>query len=460
MTPASAYSGLSLWHDDVRDDLSPRPSLESDIDADVAIIGGGYTGLWTAYYLKQSARDLRTVIIESEIAGFGASGRNGGWCIGMLTGIDTYLEDPQQRAGGVGLLRAIFDTVDEVQRVCECEGIDCHYDKGGSIRVATAPAQVRLLQSRLAKLRGLGFTEADFRWLPPQECAHHVGMANALGGLFTSHCASLHPARLARGLAAVVERLGVEIYEKTPAITLEGASVVTPAARIRAPMIVRAMEGYTRRLAGEGRRLVPIHSMMIATEPLPAEIWKEIGLARRQTFGDARRVVTYGQRTRDGRLAFGGRGNYYYRSGIRDRFEPTQPDFERVHRTLVSFFPALASVAITHRWGGPLGIPRHWLPSVGVDHEEGRAWGGGYSGEGVAAANLAGRTLADLILRQDTPRTQLPWVTRDFPLWEPEPLRWLGVTGLRRLADSADTKELQGGAAPLRSAVFSAFARM
>jgi glycine/D-amino acid oxidase-like deaminating enzyme len=455
------YDELSLWHDDLSGDVTPRPPLDGDTEADVAIVGAGYSGLWTAYYLKRAAPEMRIVVVEAEIAGFGASGRNGGWCVGMISGIEAYLADPDVRSKGIALQRALFDTVDEVQRVCEREGIDCHYAKGGWLRVATCAAHVNSLREQLEHHRAVGFGEHDFRWLEPADCVGRVRTQVNLGGLYSPHCASIHPLRLIRGLATAVESLGVRVCEGTPATRISNGSIVTPRGRVRADVVVRATEGYTKSLARESRRLAPIHSMMIATEPLSQETWERIGLNERETFGDARRIVIYGQRTRDGRIAFGGRGEYFYNSGVRDWFAADEEAFRRVHRILLSLFPFLADVEITHRWGGALGVPRNWRPSVGVDRQHRLAWVGGYVGEGVAASNLAGRTLADLILERDTALSNLPWVGRDFPLWEPEPLRWLSASAVRRLGDSADGAELAGDRPPrLRRAIFDAFVRM
>ncbi|MBW2386879.1 MAG: FAD-dependent oxidoreductase [Deltaproteobacteria bacterium] len=455
---AADYRSQSFWHATVPDPFEPRPKLGSDDQVDVAIVGAGYTGLWTAYYLKSLEPGLRVAIVEAEIAGFGASGRNGGWCLGTLAGMATFLEgDASRRAAGIRLQRASFDTVAEVERVCEHEGIDCHWARGGNVTFAMAQAQVDPLREEVDFWHGLGFGEDDVRWLEPGECSQRVGSAQNLGGFFLSHCASVHPARLVRGLAEVVERMGVTIYEQSPARALEPGAVVTDGGRLRADMIVRATEGYSGSLRGCERLLLPLHSMMIATEPLPETVWKEIGLADRETFADLRRMVTYGQRTADDRIAFGARGRYFYGSRVRDVFPAEDPVFVTVKRILDSMFPVLRDHRVTHRWGGALGVPRNWHPSVGLDRATGLGWAGGYVGEGVAASNLAARTLADLLLGRDTELTTLPLVGPPFPPWEPEPLRWLAVTGVRRLGDSLDAAELKGRETPsIRNKFFDA----
>ena len=452
------YRSQSFWHATLSDSLEPRPKLSTDDQLDVAIVGAGYTGLWTAYYLKSLEPGLRVAIVEAEIAGFGASGRNGGWCTGTLAGMQTFLTgDAARRAAGIRLQRALFDTVAEIGRICEDEGIDCHWAAGGTVSFATAKQQLERLRKDVAFWHGLGFGEDDVHWLEAAECGRRVGATPNLGGFFLKHCAALHPARLVRGLAEVVERMGVPIYEQSPALALQPGAVVTAGGRLCADTIVRATEGYSGSLPGCERLLLPMHSMMIATEPLPESVFKEIGLDARETFADARRMVTYGQRTADNRIAFGARGRYFYGSRVRNDFSTDDPDFVRVKQTLDSMFPVLANYGVTHRWGGPLGIPRDWRPSVGLDRATGVGWAGGYVGEGVAASNLAARVLADLVLERDTELTSLPLVGPPFPNWEIEPLRWLAVTGTRLIGDSIDAAELSGRGTPrLQSALFNA----
>jgi glycine/D-amino acid oxidase-like deaminating enzyme len=456
----SDYRARSFWHESVPGSLAPRPALAGEQTVDVAIVGAGYTGLWTAWYLTQLEPSLRIAIVEGEIAGFGASGRNGGWCLGNLAGMEAVYDEPAQREGGIALQRAMFDTVDEVGRVCQAEGIDCHWRKGGTVSFASVEAHRRLLLEELEHLRGLGFGEEDYRWLEPEACRALVRSQGNLGGLFSPHCAALHPARLARGLAEAVERRDVVIYEGTPARALERGCVVTANGRLRAETVVRATEAYTKTIRGQGRALAPLHSLMFATEPLPETVWKEIGLPGRETFADPRRMVIYGQRTADDRLAFGARGAYYFGSRIVDRFPADAAAHRVVQEIAESLFPVLRGQRITHRWGGALAVPRNWRPTVSFDRQRGLATAGGYVGEGVAATNLAGRTLADLITGRDSERVRLPLVGDPPPAWEPEPLRWLGISGVRQLGEGLDEAELAGRSKPrLRGAIFDYFVK-
>ncbi|HWS57410.1 MAG TPA: FAD-binding oxidoreductase, partial [Actinotalea sp.] len=263
-----------------------------------------------------------------------------------------------------------------------------------------------------------------------------------LGATYTPDCARIHPARLVRGLADAAEARGVRVVEQTRARALEPGRVRTDRGTVRARHVVRATEAWTATLPGSRRAVVPVYSLMIATEPLPAAVWDAIGLHRGETFTDHRHLIVYGQRTADDRLAFGGRGApYHWGSAIDPGFDHEPAVFDALERTLHDLFPILAGTRVTHRWGGPLGIARDWHATVGLDRSTGLAWAGGYVGDGVGTTNLAGRTLADLITGQDTALTRLPWVGHTSPSWEPEPLRWLGVNAGLRAMTLADAEE-------------------
>jgi glycine/D-amino acid oxidase-like deaminating enzyme len=256
----------------------------------------------------------------------------------------------------------------------------------------------------------------------------------------------VQPARLARGLADAAERRGVTIHERTRVLEVTPRRVLTTGGRVKADVVVRATEGYTARLPSERRSLAPVYSLMIATEPLPAAFWSEVGWEGRETFSDGRHLIIYGQRTADDRIAFGGRGApYHFRSRVHDRFDREPAVFADLRNVLVELFPALDGVTITHEWGGPLGVPRDWYPSVGFEPTTGLAWAGGYVGDGVGTTNLAGRTLADLVLRRETELTALPWVGHRSPRWEPEPVRWAGINAGLHLAAAMDRAETRTG---------------
>jgi glycine/D-amino acid oxidase-like deaminating enzyme len=447
----------SLWHSTAGVDLTARPPLPGDIEADVVIAGAGYTGLWTAYYLHEIDPALRIAVVEREIAGFGASGRNGGWCSALFPPASSGIARRHGLQAAVAMRRAMHESVAEVGRVAEREGIEADYARGGTVSLARNQAQLTRARELVEEERRLTGPVEGLELLSKEEAEAHAAATRVLGGTYTPHCAVVHPLKLVRGLADRVEGRGVSIFERTEATELRRGAIETSNGSVRAEVVVRATEGYTASLRGERRRFVPLYSLMIATEPLPAEVWDEIGLARRETFNDLRHMRIYGQRTADDRFAFGGRGAPYH-FGSR-----TRPDFDRDDRVhsllrevLVDLFPAVADYEVTHRWGGALGVPRDWHASVGFDRERGLAWAGGYVGDGVATANLAGRTLAQLITGRASDLTDLPWVGHRSRDWEPEPLRWLGVNAGRVLMTYADRAEARSGK-PARSA--KAFAR-
>jgi glycine/D-amino acid oxidase-like deaminating enzyme len=441
-----SYRSLSYWLSSVPGDLSPGAPLPGDLDVDVAIAGAGFTGLWTAYYLATASPGLRIAVCEREIAGFGASGRNGGWCSAYFPASLAKLERMAGRDRAIAMYRAMEDTVDEVGRVVAAEGIDCHWAKGGALQLARSPAQLERAIDDVNEARSYGFGEDDLRLLTAAETAEQVTADGVFGATYTPHCAAIHPARLARGLAEAVQRRNVSVFENTPVTEIAPGRLRTTRGTVRAQYVIRATEGYTPDLPGLHRAIAPVYSLMIATAPLPESVWDQIGLASRPTFGDYRHLIIYGQRTADGRLAFGGRGApYHFGSSVRPEFDRSPAVFSALRRSLRELFPALGEVEITHAWGGPLGVPRDWCASAGLDRATGLGWAGGYVGDGVSTTNLAGRTLADLVLDNDSPLTALPWVGHRSRPWEAEPLRWLGANAGLQAMSWADRAEARSG---------------
>jgi len=440
------YRRLSLWWDGLRGPIPVRPALDGDLDVDVAVVGGGLTGLWTAYYLSESDPDLTIAVLERDVAGFGASGRNGGWCSALFSVSEGTLDHRCGPGSGRMQRLAMQATVREVGRVVAAEGIDCGFHQGGTVVLARTPAQLARARAEVTGARSRGVGDDDLHLLDPDGARDLVGATDVLGGTFTPHCAAVDPARLVRGLAEVVERRGVRILEQTEVTAIAPGSVTTARGTVRARTVVRATEGYTRTLSGQARAVIPVYSLMIATEPLPDAFWSEHGVADRQTFADFRHLVIYGQRTEDGRMAFGGRGApYHFGSTIRPEYDRDDGVHEALRRTLVDLFPALSDAAVTHRWGGPLGITRDWWSSVGMDPATRMAWAGGYVGDGLSTTNLAGRTLRDLVIGDATELTGLPWVNHRSRRWEPEPLRFVGINAGLRLAGTADRAEARKG---------------
>ncbi|HEY0187425.1 MAG TPA: FAD-binding oxidoreductase [Cellulomonas sp.] len=440
-TAGRDLSSVSLWFDQVQaaDPITARDPLDGDTTADVAIVGAGLTGLWTAYYLLEADPSLDVLLIEQAVAGYGASGRNGGWCSALFPASAEALARRHGEDAALSMRAAMRDTVVEVGGVAAAEQIDCDFAYGGTVTVARSRPQLARLSAEVVDAARWG---DELHLLDADETAEHLRVDGALGGTWTPDCARLQPARLARGLADVVTARGARIVEGTRALRLSPGAVVTDQGTARARHVVRATEGWTATLPGTRRALAPVYSLMIATEPLPAVVWDAIGLDRGQTFTDGRHLIVYGQRTADDRLAFGGRGApYHWGSAVREEFDQDPRVTGHLHAALLDLFPAVRHAKITHSWGGPLGIPRDWQASVGLDRATGLAWAGGYVGDGLSTTNLAGRTLADLLTGTDSALTRLPWVEHRSPRWEPEPLRWAGITAGLRGAALADAEE-------------------
>lgn len=418
-----------------------RPPLEGDTDADVCVVGAGFTGLWTAYHLLRADPSLRVVVVEAGQVGFGASGRNGGWCSALFPVSTSGLVRRHGIDAARAMRRAMVETVDAVGDDARAEGVDCHFRKGGTVVVARGPAQLTRARAEVEEAHALGLDELHL--LGEQEARERLNAEDTVGGTWTPDCARLHPVRLVRGLAGAVERRGGRVVEGTRAVRLAPGRVETDAGTVRAEVTVRATEAYTSLLPGMRRAVVPVYSLVLATEPLDAAVWARIGLASGETFSEFRHLVVYGQRTADDRLVFGGRGApYHFGSAVSARFDQEPSVFARLRSTLLDLLPVLGpELPVAHTWGGPLGIPRDWHASVGYDRAAGLAWAGGYVGDGVSTSHLAGRTLAHLITGTDSDLTRLPWVGHRSPDWEPEPLRWLGVNAGLRLATAADVEE-------------------
>jgi len=440
------YRARSMWLDGVPGDLTPRPSLPGPIDVDVAVVGAGFTGLWTAYYLKKADPHLRIAVLEREIAGFGASGRNGGWCHTTFPGSREAAAKTHGRQAVVDQQRSLHRTVYEIARVVEEEGIDARFRLGGQLDLATTPVQLLRAREALDYERSWGFGEDDYALLGAAEMRARVKVAGCLGGVSTPHGAAVDPARLARGLADVVERLDVPIYERTPVTRLEPHLASTPLGDVRAGVVVRATEAFSPELPGYERAVVPIYSLMIGTEPLPDAFWDEVGWSGHEVFGDFRFLIFYAMHTDDGRIAIGGRGApYHYGSRLSETYERVTQVQDHLRTLLGELFPGIGEAKVTHHWGGAIAASRDWYASVGLDRDNGMGWAGAYVGDGVSTTNLAGRTLRDLILERETELTALPWVGHRSKPWEPEPLRWLGVNAALAAMGSADTVEARTG---------------
>ena len=420
--------GVSFWWQQVGLP-SPTDRLDGDVACDVAIVGAGLTGLWTAHYLLEADPTLDIRVVEAEFAGFGASGRNGGWLSSELPGSATAYAEVAGEDGVQRLRTAVRATVDEVIDVAAREGIEADIVRSGVLHVARSQAQAERLDGDLSAT----------------QVAERIRVAGAVSGRFDPDCARVHPAKLVSGVARLVRERGARIHEGTRAVSIQPGSVVTDRGTVRAPVVLRCLEGFTAGLPGHRREWLPMNSAIVATAPLTDAQWREIGWSGEELLGDEAHAYCYAQRTADGRIAMGGRG-VPYRFGSRTDADGRTQDrtVESLRSTLTTLFPSLAGVTIDHAWCGVLGVPRDWSASVSFDPATGLGHAGGYVGSGLTATNLAGRTLRDLVRGEDTDLTRLPWTNHRVRRWEPEPLRWAGVHALYRLYRAADRREDAG----------------
>lgn len=434
----------------------PRPALTGDVSCDVCIVGGGYTGLWTAYYLKLLAPDCRVTVLEQRFSGYGASGRNGGWLTNSITGGRDHFVAEFGRDLVGEWQRRVNETVDEVIAVCARENIDADIVKGGEYTVAMNRAQQLRLETWAQSERE--WPMADAQLLSAAQARERINIAETTGALWHPHAARIQPAKLARGLADLCERLGVAIYENTTVTHIAPGEARSEHGTVRADTVIRATEGFTANFSQSHREWLPMNSSLVVTTPLSGSVWNDIGWSGRDVVGDMAHGYFYAQRTADDRIAIGGRGKPYRFGSKTDSDGSThEQTIASLQSLLVRLFPVLGRhgtrPVLDHAWSGVLGVPRDWSATVGLDRRTGLAWAGGYVGTGVTSTNLAGRTLADLVLGRDTDITHLPWVNHRVRRWEVEPLRWVAVHALYAMYGMADRSEARGraGTSPLAS---------
>lgn len=442
---------VSWWMATCGDDLTPRPALDGSVTADVAVLGGGYTGLWTALSLLEKDPSRKVVVLEREIVGWGASGRNGGWLSPEISVSHTEMIARHGKDATRATHDALVDTIGHVEAAVERHGIDCHLDRHGMLMLARGGHQMKTLRHIHDEMAELGYPDF-YRWLEPGEAADLVQVDNTWAAIFAEPFAAIQPARLVRGLARAVEALGGTIHEQT-AVTgysLNPKPVLrTATGDVTADVIVLAGEAYLSELKGHEREILPVYSQIMLTAPLSDEQRASIGWERRFVMQSKRLTIDYLQITRDGRIAFGGRGSmYHWGSAIKPEWDCVAETAANLRLQFEDFFPQLKEVPFEHCWGGVVGIHRDWLPSFSFDPATGLAKAGGYAGEGVAASNLAGRTMADLITGGGTALCELPMVQHEPKRWEPEPLRWLGVRHIQKAAAKLEEKAIRTGRAP------------
>ncbi len=414
-----------------------RPALTEDVEVDVAIVGGGFLGLWTAYEIVQASPSSKVVVLEGEEVAHGASGRAGGFAMTLLDMSLSHLLRNYGPDAAKDAHEAVAAAVHEIGDICKKEGIDCDYHLGGLLVVATNPGQENRVRSDLRAAQQLGLER--IRELSGKEVREEVDSPTYRMALFEEDCAVLHPAKLTRGLASVVESRGVSIFEGSPveAIDNEGKNkkvrLRTPSAKVVAESVVLCTNAWAYRLPRFKRKIIPLYTYILLTEPLDDRHLDRIGWRKKQGIEDKRNYVHYYRMTADNRILWGGTDGVVYRDlGIHPRYDRNDEIFSKLEKTFRRTFPQLDDVRFTHRWGGPVAMTPTFVPIYGSFPDSPVYYGLGCNGHGIAPARLGGKILADLVLGRDRGLTNLFFVNGTEIEFPPNPLAWLGAELTRR----------------------------
>lgn len=453
------YKKVSFWLETCGDDLTPRRSLNANHEVDTLVIGGGFTGLWTAWALKRKDADRRIAVVERDIAGFGASGRNGGWASALFPVSHATIAKRFGKDAPKRVATNLVAGLDDFEAALTETKIYAHYQRSGELALAMNGAQAEAVEEEIKEAERFGITDR-YELLSAEQTKERVNIPEVVGAMFDRHCAVIHPAKVVRGLARVLDAMGVEIFEQSPVSAIESGSAFTRPTvtvghhKITAHQVVMATEAFTVELPGLKRSLVPIYSLITLTEPISDHDWNLVGWDNREAITDGRHLLVYLQRTADGRILFGGRGApYHIGSKISSEFDTHEPTIEHLQGEFRKMFPALEGVRFTHAWGGAVGASRDWMPTVTYDKQTHLAWARGYAGDGVTFAHIAGRTLADLLTEQPTSRTSMPWVGHVSPEWPPEPFRLIGSRVVSWSMRAQDAKEAKKGTTSKRKSL-------
>jgi putative aminophosphonate oxidoreductase len=437
----------SLWLEEALavEDGGPAPALAGSQEADVCIVGGGYTGLWTALRIKELDPGCDVAIVEADICGGGASGRNGGFLTTWWSKLGTLIKACGEDEG-LRIARASEEAVDSIEAFCAEHGIDAHFRRGGWLWVATAPAQVGMWESAIAECERHGVHE--FVRLTPGELHEHIDQPTHLAGAFEPRTATVHPAHLVRGLRRVALERGVRIYESSPMLNLRRSGpprVRTPDGEMTAGTVALALNAWSAAIPELSRAIVPVTSDLVATAPDHA-LLERMRWTRAEAIADARLMVHYYQATRDGRIVFGkGGGTLAYRARIGDGFNHDAGRTAWVTEHMHKILPATVGAAITHSWAGPVARTDDGLPIFGRLSDD-VVHGGGYSGNGVGPSWVGGRILASLALRRDDEWSNAGLVREPGRAFPPEPVRYLGGRVVREAVRKMEEAEDRGDA--------------
>jgi glycine/D-amino acid oxidase-like deaminating enzyme len=432
------YSQTSFWLD-TYGPYTSDPPVEGDIQVDVAIVGGGFTGLSTAYNLRKEQPGLKVAVLEAEVVGYGASGRNGGFSMtlfGLEPAVTKALFGHQRTVEAHHYMERAVDYVDALVKE---HGIQSDYEFPGFLRAATTPGYAKRIQHDLEILTSMGVTGIE--WIEADRIRAEVDSPLFLGGWWEPRCGLLDPAKQARELKRIAKEAGAIIYETTPVSEIQrGAKfrLSTPGGWVTAEKIVLATNAYSHLIPGLRSKQTPVFTHMVVTQPLTPEQLAGIGWKNRQGIEDARNLVHYFRLTADNRLAMGGSdvSLTYGRDMSRDLNERIFADLER---DVVSLFPGLKGVRFTHRWGGPVSVPVDMAPAIGHLGDKRAVYSLGCVGHGVSMTHLNGCTLTDLVLERQSELASVWFVDRRTIPWPPEPLRLLAgqaIRGYLRLEDA------------------------
>jgi glycine/D-amino acid oxidase-like deaminating enzyme len=438
------YSDKSFWLA-TYGPYTPNSPLMGELSVDVAIIGGGFTGLSTAYHLKKYESAMKVVVLESEVIGYGASGRNGGFSM-TLFGLEPAVTKAffnQQRT--VEAHRYMERAVDYVDALIKEHNIQSDYEFPGFLRAATTPGYVKRIQHDLEILTSMGITNLE--WWDAERVRAEVDSPLFLGAWWEPRCGLLNPAKQVRELKRIAQEAGAEIYEETPVTQIKRGrkfTLQTPDGVVTADKIVFATNAYSHLVPQLRAKQVPAFTHMVITEPLTEKQLGTIGWKNRQGIEDARNLVHYFRLTADNRLAMGGSdvSIAYGRNMERDLNPRTFDDLER---DVILLFPHLKGIQFTHRWGGPVSVSMDMAPAIGFIGDRCAVYSLGCVGHGVSMTHLNGWTLADLLLEKKTDLTDVWFVDRRTIPWPPEPLRFVACQAIRgylRIEDSLYERNL------------------
>ncbi len=435
------HSRVGYWHETI--DITPGKPLEENLSCDVAVVGAGYTGLSTAYYLKKLKPELDVVVLDSAVVGHCASGRNGGFVMPLLGWDLLYTVKKLGEEKGREAYTLMYDAIDHARHLIREHEIECDMEETGYLCLNPSDARERRSREEFELAHRLGF---EHDWLEGEDLAEHVRSDTFVSGIFDPRPFVMNPAKLARGLKTLVEKTGVRVYEQTPLLELKDDDPVwlrTPGGEIRAKQVMLAVNGFGPALGFMSSRILPAHTFIVLTEPLTSEQLETVAWGRKRTsLESSRNLIHYFRLTADNRALFGGEDAKLYFGG---RYvERDEAVFEALKNRFRAYFPPLADVKFTHEWGGILAVTLDMFPTFGSHGERGNIFfGGGYSGHGVALSIYSGAILAPQMLRAigatDEAKTQLPFFYDRRPAWLGfEPFRYLGALAYRSILRTQD----------------------